>query len=315
MMMKAAFLFPGQGAQYPGMALDILAAGGAGTAELFELASEIMGRDMKAFLRDSDRETLKRTDLSQPAITLANLAAAAFIAERGLEPAACAGFSLGEYAALAVSGVLSAADCFRLVRARGEAMRKAAEGAGGGESGMAAVLGLSPQTAEALIAEWKIPDLYPANINSPRQIVVSGSAAALDEAERRFRESGARRVVRLEVAGPFHSPMIAGAAEQFRGFLDETPFLDPVIPVYSNVTGKRISSGAEAKKLALRQITAPVRWTEEEEALAAEAVDAAVEAGPGKVLTGLWKETPGGVPCYPAGTVADIETMLSGGRK
>ncbi|MDR0602646.1 MAG: ACP S-malonyltransferase, partial [Treponema sp.] len=155
MFNKTAFLFPGQGAQYPLMALDFLEEGCRGAARLFDLASEVTGRDMRAFLHDADRETLKRTDVSQPAITLANLASAAFLAERDVRPALCAGFSLGEYAALAVSGVIDDADCFRLVKARGEAMQEAADKLGAG--GMAAVLGLSPQKVEALIAEWKIP--------------------------------------------------------------------------------------------------------------------------------------------------------------
>ncbi|MDR1288071.1 MAG: ACP S-malonyltransferase [Treponema sp.] len=306
MFKKTAFLFPGQGAQYPLMALDFLEEGSGETERLFGLASEIMSMDMKAFLRDSDRETLKRTDMSQPAITLANLVPAAFLAGRGVRPALCAGFSLGEYAALAVSGVIGDEDCFRLVKARGEAMQEAADRSGGG---MAAVLGLSPEKVEALIAEWKIPGLYPANFNSPKQVVVSGTAEALAEAEGRFRESGVRRFVRLEVAGPFHSPLIACAAEQFRPALDAVPFRDPSVPLYSNVTGRRVESGKEAKELALRQITSPVRWTEEEAAMTAEGVDAAFETGPGKTLTGLWKDA-AAVPCHPAGTVSDIKIVL-----
>jgi [acyl-carrier-protein] S-malonyltransferase len=269
MITKAVFLFPGQGAQYQEMALDFLEAGSAGAAELFDLASEIMGQDMRAFLKNAEKETLKRTDVSQPAVTLANLAAAAFLAEQGIRPAVCAGFSLGEYAALAAAKVITTADCFRLVKARGEAMQKAADRlAAQGAPGMIAVLGLAPETAESLIAEWKIPGLYAANINSPRQIVVSGTAAALEEGERRFKEAGARRCVRLEVAGPFHSPLIAEASEEFRSVLEAVPFGDPAVPLYSNVTGKRAGSGSEAKSLALRQITEPVRWTEEEAATA-----------------------------------------------
>ncbi|MDR2371346.1 MAG: ACP S-malonyltransferase [Treponema sp.] len=309
-LQKAAFLFPGQGAQYPQMALDFLEEGSGGAAELFDLASEITGRDMRAFLKNADRETLKRTDVSQPAITLANLAAAAFLAERGIKPAVCAGFSLGEYAALAAAGVITAGDSFRLVKARGEAMQKAADRlASQGAPGMAAVLGLDPETAESLIAEWKIPGLYAANINSPRQIVVSGTAGALEEGGRRFKEAGARRYVRLEVAGPFHSPLVAEASEEFRPVLEAVPFGDPAVPLYSNVTGKRVRSGAEAKILALRQITGPVRWTEEEDAVAKEGIDAALETGPGKVLAGLWKEVQANIPCRPAGTAADIRTL------
>jgi [acyl-carrier-protein] S-malonyltransferase len=181
------------------------------------------------------------------------------------------------------------------------------------QAGMAAVVGLESARAEALIAEWKaagLEGLYPANINSPRQLVVSGTAAALDEAEKRFKEAGARRFIRLQVAGPFHSPLIASAACAFRPFLDAADFRDPRIPLYSNVTGKRIADGAEAKKLALAQITNPVRWVEEEAAIsAAEGFDAALEAGPGKVLQGLWKDSGSVIPCHAAGTVQEIMNL------
>ncbi|MDR2160394.1 MAG: ACP S-malonyltransferase [Treponema sp.] len=311
---KYIFLFPGQGAQYPGMALDFLEdISGGEVRRLFDRASEICGRDMVALIGGADGETLKRTDVSQPAVTLANLAAAACLADRGFRPSGCAGFSLGEYAAMVTAGVLEPEDCFRLVKVRGEAMQETAEritAAGNGEPpGMAAVIGLAPAAALALIAQWNaggLTDLYAANINSPGQIVAAGSAAALAEAERRFKEAGARRVIRLQVAGPFHSPLAAGAAEKFRPALEAAAFRDPLIPLYSNVTGRRIDTGEEARRLALAQITSPVRWVEEEEAIGADGFDAALEAGPGRVLRGLWKESGNTIPCYAAGTVKDI---------
>ena len=319
------YLFPGQGAQYTGMALDFLSSGSAAVKSLFETASEMCGKDMKALL-ESDVETLKRTDISQPVITLANLAAAAFLGEQGFSPVACAGFSLGEYAALVSTGVISAADCFRLVKARGEAMQKTSdrlrETAGGDMSaapGMAAVIGLAPEQAETLIAQWSaagLKDLYAANINSPKQLAVSGTAAALAEAETRFKEAGAKRVLRLQVAGPFHSPLMADSAEAFRPVLEAVTFRDPVIPLYSNVTGKQVLSGAEAKKLALLQITSPVRWVDEDAAImAAGGFEACLEAGPGKVLQGLWRDSFSAaaegseIPCFAAGTVEDISKI------
>ena len=315
---KVVYLFPGQGAQYTGMALDFLAAGGAAITALFETASAVCGTDMQALL-ESDGETLQRTDVSQPALTLANLAAAAALAEAGYSPAACAGFSLGEYAALVTAGLISAEDCFRLVQARGQAMQRSADRLreSGGDApgmapppGMAAVTGLPPERAEALIAEWRaagLTDLYAANINSPKQLVISGSAAALAEAETRFKEAGARRVLRLKVAGPFHSPLIADAAEAFRPVLEAVTVGEPRIPLYSNVTGTRVSSGAEAKQLALAQITGPVRWVDEEAGIAANGgFDACLEVGPGKVLRGLWRDSGSGIPCYAAGTLEEI---------
>jgi [acyl-carrier-protein] S-malonyltransferase len=308
------FLFPGQGAQYRGMGLDFGEKSRA-AGKLFEIASDIVGKDMGSLLRDSEDAVLKRTDVSQPAITLVNLSAAGYLAERGILPAGCGGFSLGEYAALVLSGVISPEDCFKLVKVRGEAMQAAADriGSGGNAPGMAAVIGLAPEQVEALIAGWQaggLSGLYAANINAPRQVVVSGTAAALKEAEIRFKEAGARRVLRLAVAGPFHSPLIADAAERFRPVLESVEFHDPLIPFYSNVSGKLVKTGAEAKRLSLRQITEPVRWVEEEAAAAAqEGITAVLETGPGKVLQGLWKDSGSPVPCFAAGTAADIDRL------
>jgi len=314
---NVVYLFPGQGAQYQGMALDFLGSGSEAVKKLFEQASAVFGKDAEAWLRDSDADTLKRTDVSQPTVTLANLAAGAFLAERGFKPKACAGFSLGEYAALVCAGVISAEDCFRLVKARGAAMQKSAdrlrEAAGGDPSaapGMAAIVGLAPDQIELLIAEWAaagLKDLYAANINSPKQVAVSGTAAALTEAETRFKDAGAKRVIRLQVAGPFHSPLLADAAEAFAPVLESVMFNNPIIPLYSNVTGKQVTSGDEAKKLALQQITSPVRWIDEEAAIAALGGFAAcLEVGPGKVLQGLWRDSGSEILCHAAGTVEDI---------
>jgi len=316
---NVVYLFPGQGAQYSGMAMDLLESDAV--KSLFNTASEIFGKDVKELLQ-SDADTLKRTDVSQPAITAANLAAAEFLKSKGFSPAACAGFSLGEYSALVCAGIISAADCFRLIKARGEAMQKTCDllressGDAAAAPGMAAVVGLAPSQVEELIAKWSnegLNDLYAANINSPRQLAVSGTAAALAEAETRFKAAGAKRVLRLQVAGPFHSPLMADAAKAFRPALEAVTFRDPVTTVFSNVTGKKINSGDEAKKLALFQITSPVCWVEEEAAIAACGYEACLEVGPGKVLQGLWKDsTPadsGGIPVFAAGTADDISKL------
>ena len=317
---NVVYLFPGQGAQFPGMAMDLLES--EAVKSLFNTASEIFGKDVKELLQ-SDADTLKRTDVSQPAITVANLAAAEYLKDKGFTPAACAGFSLGEYAAFVCAGIVSTADCFRLIKARGEAMQKASDklrNASGGDAaaapGMAAIVGLAPEQVEELIAKWTkegVKDLYAANINSPKQLVVSGTAAALTEAETRFKEAGAKRVIRLQVAGPFHSPLIADAANDFSPTLESVKFSDPVIAIFSNVTGKKINSGDEAKKLALQQITSPVRWVEEEASIAAGGYEACLEVGPGKVLQGLWKDSSpadgSGIPVFAAGTAEDISKL------
>jgi [acyl-carrier-protein] S-malonyltransferase len=315
MLNKVFFLFPGQGAQFPGMALDLLDSGGESVKRIFSLASEIFGKDMAALLRNASPEELKATDVSQPAITLANLAAAAYLAEKGLKPGGAAGFSLGEYSALAAAGVISDEDCLRLVARRGEAMQAAIDRINRNDPkppGMAAVIGLAPEQVEALIAEWKKggrTGLNAANINSPRQVAVSGSAAALEEAEKRFKEAGAKRFMRLQVAGPYHSPFMKEAAAEFDVHLDKARFNDPAIPIFSNVTGKQMQSGEEAKALAHRHILEGVRWTDEEAAIALLRPEALLEVGPGKVLQGLWKDTGSEIPCYGAGTAAEINEI------
>ncbi|MCL2764263.1 MAG: ACP S-malonyltransferase [Treponema sp.] len=312
---NTVYLFPGQGAQYSGMALDLLES--AAVKSVFDTASEIFSRDARELLQ-SDADTLRRTDVAQPAITVANLAAAAYLGEQGFSPAACAGFSLGEYAALVCAGIIDIADCLRLVKARGEAMQKTADklreqcGDAAAAPGMAAIVGLAPEQVDELISKWSregLKDLYAANINSPKQLVVSGTAAALQEAETRFKEAGARRVIRLQVAGPFHSPLMAEAVDAFVPALEAVTFRDPVIKIFSNVTGKAIFSGAEAKKLAVQHITCPVRWVDEEASIAECGIEACLEAGPGKVLQGLWKDAGMEIPIFAAGTAADIANI------
>ncbi|MHB9291975.1 [acyl-carrier-protein] S-malonyltransferase [Hollandina sp. SP2] len=305
-------LFPGQGAQYQGMALDFWEQAQE-VRQLFELASDSTGKDMHALLLHGNEETLKRTDVSQPAITLANLSAAAYLAKQGFRAAGAAGFSLGEYAALVSAGIISPEDCFRLVTARGKAMQESADRLGSGA--MAAVIGLAPEQVVSLIAAWKaegVSGLYAANINSPRQTVVAGTSEALAIAVSRFKDAGAKRVISLAVAGPFHSPLIEDAVEQFQPILESVAFMDPMIPCYSNVSGTMLSTGAEAKQRSLEQITNPVRWLDEERAIAAQiGIAGVLETGPGKVLTGLWKEAGIPLPCVNTGTVAAIDQFLS----
>ena len=307
-MKKTAFLFPGQGAQYPGMGLDIIEVSPQ-AMNVFKTASDVLERDIIKLIRDSDAQTLKRTDVSQITINAASLAAAAFLRERGIVPEACAGFSLGEYPALAQAGVISIEDCFRLTNERGIAMQAAADciKTGSGEApGMAAVMGLQAEKTQELIAEWKISDLYAANINSSKQTVVSGSAAALAEAEIRFKEAGAKRVIRLQVAGPFHSPLMKKAADAFSPALEKITFNDPQTALFSNVTGRKVLCGEEAKKLALLHITSPVRWTEEQASIAQSGIEVCLETGPGAVLQGLWKDTGSSIPIFAAGRAEDI---------
>ncbi len=302
----AIFLFPGQGAQFTGMGMDLYdldTDGSSGVRDLFALADRVLGLDVRTLL-NADPETLKRTDVSQVAITVASLAAARFLSSRGILPSACAGFSLGEYPALAVAGVISEEDAIRLTKARGDIMQAVCETIS--DAGMAAVLGLSPEQVDSVIASLGLDGLYGANYNSPLQTVISGTADALTKAEEAFKAAGARRVLRLKVAGPFHSPLMAAAGEKFAAVLESVTFEDPAVPLFSNVTGERVASGAEAKKCAVLHISNAVRWTTEEAALAAFIQEAGlsdepllVEAGPGKVLTGLWTDSKLAGVCRP----------------
>lgn len=320
MVERCAVLFPGQGAQAPGMALDLWEKYDV-VKKLFALAGEIIETDAAALLRDSSPDELKRTEIAQPSIVLAELAAFAVLREWGMVPVAAAGHSLGEYPALTAAGVIDEETCLRLVARRGKAMAQAVEETAfpgnlenteNGGSGMAAVIGLSPETVEGLVAAWNqegLTGLYVANLNSARQTVVSGMRDVLQKAESRFKAAGAKRFVPLAVGGPFHSPLMRRAADRFEVILDPVSFADPVIPFFSNVTGKQETSGAELKRLAAKQITGAVRWTDIEAGIAALGVGAVLEAGPGKTLCGLWKDTGSAVPCYAAGTEADIQKI------
>jgi [acyl-carrier-protein] S-malonyltransferase len=288
---------------------DADADGVSGVRDLFSRASAILGSDIRDLL-NADAEILKQTDVSQVAITVASLAAVRALESAGTRPAACAGFSLGEYPALATAGVITEEDAIRLTIARGKIMQKVCDALSSnsdpaaGTAGMAAVIGLSPEKINETIASSCIDGLWGANYNSPLQTVVSGTAGALAKAEEAFKAAGARRVIRLKVAGPFHSPLMAAAGEEFGAVLQGVQFADPRIPLFSNVTGRRVETGAEAKRCAVAHISQAVRWTDEEAAIAAffassPAVLNLVEVGPGKVLTGLWADSKQNGLCVP----------------
>lgn len=294
------FLFPGQGAQFPGMGMDLYNAdtdGSMGIHALFDTATKVLGQDIKDIL-NSDEDTLKRTDISQPAITVVSLAAAFYLKAQQVLPSACAGFSLGEFPAMAISGVLSVEDTIRITFERGKIMQKACDSLLEKSSvppGMMAVLGLSPQEVDAVLAAFPGDGVFAANYNSPKQTVISGNANPLSLAEEEFKKAGAKRAIRLKVSGPFHSPLMQDAADNFSHILEDFSFADPVIPLFSNVTGARITSGTEAKTNAVLHISHPVCWTVEEAAIASLMMekneDTLIEVGPGKVLTGLWRDS------------------------
>lgn len=295
---KYAFLFPGQGAQAPGMVKDV-AESFSSAKKVIDDVSSIVNLDMAKLLWESDAAELSRSDNSQIAITAASLALMAALKDKNIEPSAAMGFSLGEFPALYAAGVLSFEDVVKVVRQRGLIMQKVCEEIAakneGHAPGMTAVLGLPPEKVKEIASGIK--DAYAANMNSVKQTVVSGTFDALVAVEKAASEAGARRAVRLKVAGPFHSPLMQDAAVEFEKAIVDVNFNDPKIKLFSNVTGKECVSGEEAKKSAVLHLTNPVLWTDEEDCLAsvmkADGFDkwAALEVGPGKVLSGLWGNT------------------------
>jgi [acyl-carrier-protein] S-malonyltransferase len=304
--MKTCFLFPGQGAQYPGMARDFYETSKA-VRDLFALASEASGIDLKKLIFEGSEEDLKQTRNTQIAVALVGAASATSAREHGVIPDGCAGFSVGEWPALAEAGVVAYEDMFRLVGERGRLMDEAGKRSGG--STMSAILALAPEAIEAAIKEAGLAKVWLANYNSPTQSVISGTEADVAAAEVAVKAAGAKRAIRLKVSGAFHSPIMAYAREGFAEAVSDVSFADPKIALFSNVTGKRIASGAEAKSLAVSQIVSPVRWIDEERSIFAENPAFCAETGPGTVLGGLWKAVGGDVPCYPFGTLDQIAAV------
>ncbi|MCD6121544.1 MAG: ACP S-malonyltransferase [Spirochaetales bacterium] len=312
-MAKTAFLFPGQGAQYPGMAKDLWGYS-VKVKELFEYASDIVKLDLKKLLFEGTEEELKATDKTQISVTLASLSASAVLKENGINPEGFAGFSLGEYSALSEAGVLKLEDLFNIVKVRGELMEKASRDldSAAGNAGMAAVIGLTFDKAVSILEGLQGKDVYLANYSSPAQVVLSGTANGLSAAEAAFKEAGARRFIRLKVSGPFHSPLLESARKGLADFLSDIEFSDPEKAVYANVSGDRIKSGEDAKKYCIQQVVATVKWVTEEENLLRDGFDAIYEVGPGKVLSGLWRSFNRDIVCTPVGTLDAVKQILEG---
>ena len=307
-MSDSIFLFPGQGSQAPGMARDLYDRFDA-VKELFALADDACGRDMKALLFDSDAEALKETENAQPAIVLASLAARQALQAAGIESAGAAGHSLGEYSAMVDGGVLTTYDALKAVAARGAFMAASAEKiiAEKGAIGMAAVVGISPEAvAQALEG---LDDVWSANENSPVQVAIGGTLAGIAGAEEALKAAGARRIIPLKVSSPFHTPLMAAPAADMEGFLADIPFADPVKNVWSNVKAEPVASGDEARKLLVEQVTHPVRWLDLMASIAGTSPGSLYEVGPGTVLAGLWAKSGHDGTCLAAGTLENIDKI------
>ena len=305
--MANCFLYPGQGAQYPGMGRDLWEKSDK-VKKLFKTASESTSMDLEKLLFEGSADDLKATDKTQLAITLVNVASALLLKEKGIVSDVAAGFSLGEVAAFWDAGIISSEDLFPLVRARGKIMEAVSRSLDTpeGSPGMAAVIGMDYDKVAGIIRNGKLEDLYIANYNSPVQIVLSGTDSALNAGEQIFKEQGARRYIRLKVSGPFHCPLMKAAETEYAEVLKGYSFSDPVKKVFSNVTGEEVKTGEEARELCSKQLTSGVLWVKEEKSLLALGIEKCLEVGPGTVLAGLWKAVGGDIKCLPAGTAENI---------
>jgi [acyl-carrier-protein] S-malonyltransferase len=306
-MGKLAFLFPGQASQYSGMGCD-LAEKFPESRQVFDEAEAALGFSMSELCFKGSDEALKQTENTQPAILTVSVAAYRALEKRGVTPDFVAGHSLGEYSALVAAGGLDFAAAVKLVRGRGRYMQEAVPP---GEGAMAAILGLAP--AEVLEICKKAADnevVSPANLNSPEQTVISGSAAAVKRAVEIASQSGAKRAVILPVSAPFHCALMAPAQKRLEPDLRAAKFNDLRFPLVTNVDAEAITSGDEAREALIRQVTSPVRWLDSMHELIESGVNIFVEVGPGKVLSGLMRQIDRSVRCYNVEDQASLQATL-----
>ncbi|GGV72017.1 malonyl CoA-acyl carrier protein transacylase [Streptomyces longisporoflavus] len=287
---SALAMFPGQGSQRPGMAKHLLARYPDSAGRVLRDAGRTLGVPLAEICVRGTAGELAQTEITQPAVLAVSLATyEALRQEHGFTPAAVAGHSLGEYTALVAAGVLTAEDAVRLVLRRGTLMAEVGKRVTGA---MTAVVGLSSARVEALCEDGGIPGVAEvANYNEERQTVVSGELAAVTEVGRKAAEAGAERVVPLRVSAPFHCSLMREIEPEFAAALDDCAFADPRIAVLSSVTGTRVRTGAQARRLLRTQLAGPVRWLDVLHTARAEGLGPYVETGPGRVLSGFARRT------------------------
>ena len=284
--MKNAYIFPGQGSQYPGMAKDLYESN-AVAREMFEKANDILGFRITDIMFEGTAEELKQTKVTQPAIFLHSVVLAKCLPE--FRPDMVAGHSLGEFSALVAAGALDFEEGLRLVSIRAQAMQKACEAVPGS---MAAVLAMPAEKVEEICASCE-GIVVAANYNCEGQIVISGEVSAVNDACTRLKEAGARRALQLPVGGAFHSPLMEPARAELAEGIEKATFHTPVCPIYQNVTARPTTDAQEIKTNLLTQLTSPVRWTQSVMNMIADGADKFIELGPGKVLQGLVSKTAG----------------------
>ncbi|MFA6058060.1 MAG: ACP S-malonyltransferase [Taibaiella sp.] len=282
--MKHAYIFPGQGAQFPGMGKNLYHSSEQ-AKEFFEIANDILGFRISDVMFSGTEEELKQTNVTQPAVFLHSVIT--YLVHPELKPDMTAGHSLGEFSALVVAGALSFEDGLRLVAKRAAAMQKACEQ---NPSTMAAILGLEDAKVEEVCASITDEVVVPANYNCPGQLVISGSIAGIDKACEAMKAAGAKRALVLQVGGAFHSPLMEPARKELQEAIEQTDFKMPVCPVYQNVDAKPYVNPEDIKTNLINQLTAPVRWTQTVQNMVADGATEFTECGPGNVLQGLVKK-------------------------
>ena len=303
-MSKIAFMFPGQGAQEAGMGKDFYEQSET-ARQVIDSASELLGIDMKELcFEENDR--LDQTEYTQAALVTVCMAMEHVLRERGLKADVTAGLSLGEYCAIASAGGMSTEDAITTVRKRGILMQNAVPG---GKGSMAAVLGLTGDVIENVIEG--IDGVSIANYNCPGQIVITGWKESVEKASEALKEAGAKRVLPLNVSGPFHSPMLKEAGEELGKVLENVKVTPLEIPYVTNVTAEYVKDIEDTKALLAKQVASSVRWQQSVENMIAQGVDTFVEIGPGKTLAGFMRKISRDVKVYNVGTWEDVDKVVS----
>ncbi len=302
-----AFLFPGQGSQAVGMGKD-LAEKYPIAKRTFEEADEALGYKLSQVCFEGPEDQLRLTEITQPAILTASVAAWRVLSEKGLKPSLVAGHSLGEYSAHVAAGTISFADAVRTVRNRGKYMQEAVPV---GMGGMAAILGMDLEQVTAICADAAQGEICaPANINSPEQIAISGHAAAVERARILATERGAKKAIALAVSAPFHSLLMEPAQERLAQDLDAIKFSDPSVPVVCNVDAAIVQNASASKDALIRQVTGAVRWVDCMKLMIARNASTYVEVGPGKVLCGLMRQIDRSQSCTNIGDESSLQKAL-----
>lgn len=305
--MKLGFLYAGQGSQHPGMGADLYESFPTFRAVLDSAEAEV-DFDLKQTCFQDPDGVLNQTRYTQPCMVAFAAGLTAVLREEGVVPSAAAGLSLGEYSALHAAGVFDAATAVHLVAFRGQAMEDAAAGR---PSAMTAVLGLDRGPLQSVCEEASNEGcVVIANYNCPGQLVIGGDRAAVEKAAALAKERGARRCLPLNVSGPFHTPLMAPAGEALREYFQSVPFAQPQIPVIFNCLGDVKPEGVTVQELLVRQVQSSVFMEDSIRRMAALGVDAIVEIGPGKALTGFVRKTVPGLPVHPVETLADVEALV-----